>query len=90
MQIRTSVLGSNSDRCTVALKTEAERHLDWLASKREARRKLLQTLAELNNGFVHPQHQLYWTAGKPEAMLITWAYTQDLLSDRDKRTLMML
>jgi hypothetical protein len=79
-----------SDRSVVFVKSYEERRLDGIARKREARRKLLATLAELNAEFVHPAHHLRWSEGQSEDLLITWAYSQDLLSSRDQRTLLMM
>lgn len=89
-QTQARCVSYRSDRTVVFTKSAEERRLDWMASKRESRRKLLATLAELNAEFVHPAHHLRWSEGQSEDLLITWAYSQDLLSARDKRVLLGL
>jgi len=74
---------SSSDRSVHFTKSADERHADFVARVNESRRRLLNTLKELNRDNVHPLNPNYWTEDKGDDALVSWAHSLGLLSQRD-------
>lgn len=74
-----------SDRCVYFLDSYADRQHNALIRKRDARRKLLNTIEQINHECVHPLNPNYAQPGWTADMLFAWASMNGLLSEGDQR-----
>ena len=74
-------------RCIVSLVSHAERFDNHQAHRTQTKRKLLETVREVNNSTVHPLNDNYLPATAPDGRVYLWALRNDLLTPSERRLL---